>query len=70
MSFFGLFGKKKEPVDTPHSAIQKLKETEAMLVKKQDYLDNKIQNEVAAAKKYAASNNKRMALQVCQFSYF
>ena len=64
MSFFGkLFGKgsDKDPVTTGE-AIQKLRETEEMLMKKQDFLEKKIDQEVATAKKNAKTN-KRAALQ-------
>ena len=64
MSFFGkLFGKgsDKDPVTTGE-AIQKLRETEEMLMKKQDFLEKKIEQEVTTAKKNAKTN-KRAALQ-------
>nr|XP_022920811.1 charged multivesicular body protein 4c [Onthophagus taurus] len=62
MSFFkDLFGsKKKEP--TTGEAIQKLRETEDMLMKKQDFLEKKIEMEVTLAKKNV-SKNKRAAIQ-------
>ncbi|KAJ8010214.1 hypothetical protein DPEC_G00072680 [Dallia pectoralis] len=47
---------------TPQEAIHKLRETEAMLAKKQDYLENKIQQEIMIAKKNGLKN-KRAALQ-------
>ena len=43
-------------------AIQKLRETEEMLMKKQDFLEKKIEQEVTTAKKNAKTN-KRAALQ-------
>ena len=64
MSFFGkLFGKAndKDAVSTGE-AIQKLRETEEMLMKKQDFLEKKIDQEVVTAKKNAKTN-KRAALQ-------
>lgn len=64
MSFFGkLFGKAndKDAVSTGE-AIQKLRETEEMLMKKQDFLEKKIDQEVATAKKNAKTN-KRAAMQ-------
>ena len=64
MSFFGkLFGKgsDKDPVNTGE-AIQKLRETEDMLMKKQDFLEKKIETEVSIARK-KAKTNKRAALQ-------
>jgi len=53
MSFFGkIFGKggDKGAVSTGE-AIQKLRETEEMLLKKQDFLESKIDQEVATAKR-------------------
>lgn len=64
MSFFGkIFGKadKTSPVTTGE-AIQKLRETEEMLNKKQDFLEKKIEQEVGVARKNAKTN-KRAALQ-------
>ncbi|XP_018578513.1 charged multivesicular body protein 4c, partial [Anoplophora glabripennis] len=64
MSFFGkLFGGKKEDEGpTTGEAIQKLRETEDMLLKKQDFLEKKIDEYMLLAKKNA-SKNKRVALQ-------
>ncbi|CDQ56050.1 charged multivesicular body protein 4c [Oncorhynchus mykiss] len=47
---------------TPQEAIHKLRETEAMLAKKQDFLENKIEQEIMIAKKNGLKN-KRAALQ-------
>ncbi|XP_072866953.1 charged multivesicular body protein 4a isoform X2 [Chlorocebus sabaeus] len=58
-----LFGKgKKEKGPTSEEAIQKLKETEKILIKKQEFLEQKIQQELQTAKKYG-TKNKRAALQ-------
>uniref|UniRef100_A0A914P647 Charged multivesicular body protein 4b n=1 Tax=Panagrolaimus davidi TaxID=227884 RepID=A0A914P647_9BILA len=58
-----IFGGKKEPaVSTPQESISKLRETEEMLMKKQDFLEKKIQSETSTARANAASN-KRVALQ-------
>uniref|UniRef100_A0A1I7TUX7 Charged multivesicular body protein 4b n=1 Tax=Caenorhabditis tropicalis TaxID=1561998 RepID=A0A1I7TUX7_9PELO len=64
MSVFGkLFGgRKQEAPATPQDAIQKLRETEEMLEKKQDFLEKKVIDEKANAVKYG-TKNKRMALQ-------
>jgi hypothetical protein len=46
MSFFGKMfggGKKGEAAPTTGEAIQKLRETEEMLIKKQDFLEKKIE---------------------------
>ncbi|XP_068451313.1 charged multivesicular body protein 4b [Clinocottus analis] len=65
MSLFGkLFGGggKGGKGPTPQEAIQKLRETEEMLAKKQDFLEKKIDLELATAKKNG-TKNKRAALQ-------
>jgi charged multivesicular body protein 4 len=53
---------KKEVAPSTQDALEKLRETEDMLLKKQEYLENNISSEVAAAKKHGTAN-KRMALQ-------
>ncbi|XP_055838378.1 charged multivesicular body protein 4b [Episyrphus balteatus] len=63
MSFFGkMFGAKKEAAPTTGEAIQKLRETENMLIKKQEFLESKIDQELDMARKNA-SKNKRAAIQ-------
>lgn len=64
MSVFGkIFGfKKDEKSITTGEAIQKLRETEEMLVKKQDFLEKKIEQELATAKSNGVKN-KRVAIQ-------
>ncbi|KAI9546110.1 Charged multivesicular body protein 4C [Dissostichus eleginoides] len=65
MSVFGkLFGGggKGGKAPTPQEAIQKLRETEEMLAKKQDFLEKKIGEELSTAKKNG-TKNKRAALQ-------
>ena len=64
MSFFGKMfgGKKGDKAPTTGEAIQKLRETEDMLLKKQEFLEKKIDSELATAKKNAKTN-KRAALQ-------
>ncbi|XP_032369023.1 charged multivesicular body protein 4b [Etheostoma spectabile] len=65
MSVFGkLFGSggKGGKAPTPQEAIQKLRETEEMLAKKQDFLEKKIDQELLTAKKNG-TKNKRAALQ-------
>lgn len=59
MSFFGkMFGGKKEVAPSTGEAIQKLRETENMLLKKQDFLEQKIETELGTAKKNASSNKR------------
>ncbi|CAK6972550.1 charged multivesicular body protein 4b-like [Scomber scombrus] len=65
MSLFGkLFGSggKGGKSPTPQEAIQRLRETEEMLAKKQDFLEKKIDHELMTAKKNG-TKNKRAALQ-------
>ncbi|KAL3978517.1 hypothetical protein ACER0C_019579 [Sarotherodon galilaeus] len=65
MSLFGkIFGSggKGGKAPTPQDAIQRLRETEEMLAKKQDFLEKKIEQELVTAKKNG-TKNKRAALQ-------
>ena len=50
-------GKKGEP-PSPQQAIQKLRETEEMLSKKSEYLEKKIERELATAKKNGMKNKR------------
>ncbi len=50
-------GKKGEP-PSPQQAIQKLRETEEMLGKKSEFLEKRIQTELASAKKNGMKNKK------------
>lgn len=51
-------GKGKDDQPSPQVAIQKLRETEEMLGKKSEFLEKKIEKELAAAK-HAGMKNKR-----------
>lgn len=65
MSFFGKMfggGKGQDKQPTTGEAIQNLRETEEMLMKKQDFLEKKIEAETSMARKNAKTN-KRAALQ-------
>ncbi|KAK2861630.1 hypothetical protein Q5P01_001163 [Channa striata] len=65
MSLFGKFfggGGKGGKAPTPQEAIQRLRETEEMLAKKQEFLEKKIDQELIVAKKNG-TKNKRAALQ-------
>lgn len=61
MSFFakllGASGKGGKP-PTAQEAIQKLRETEEMLAKKQDFLEKKIDIELTTAKKNGTKNKR------------
>lgn len=57
--FAKLFGfKKDEKAITSGEAIQKLRETEEMLMKKQDFLEKKIETEKATAIKNGTKNKR------------
>lgn len=60
MSFLGkIFGtKKEEKGPSTEDAIQKLRSTEEMLIKKQEFLEKKIEQEVAIAKKNGTTNKR------------
>lgn len=61
MSIFGkLFGSggKGGKGPTAQEAIQKLRETEEMLAKKQDFLEKKIDQELMTAKKNGTKNKR------------
>lgn len=59
MSFFSkMFGGKKETTMTTGEAIQNLRETENMLIKKQEFLEKKIEDEIATAKKNGTKNKR------------
>uniref|UniRef100_A0A8B9I6B4 Charged multivesicular body protein 4B n=1 Tax=Anser brachyrhynchus TaxID=132585 RepID=A0A8B9I6B4_9AVES len=42
---------------SPQEAIQRLRDTEEMLSKKQEFLEKKIEQELAAARKHGTKNN-------------
>jgi len=60
MSLFEkIFGsKKKGEAPSPQEAIQRLREVQEMLTKKSDFLEKKVEHELATAKK-AGTKNKR-----------
>jgi len=64
MSFFKkIFGDgKTDKTPSPQEGIQRLREVEEMLMKKSDFLEKKIDGELATAKK-SGTKNKRVALQ-------
>ncbi|XP_038152644.1 charged multivesicular body protein 4b [Cyprinodon tularosa] len=65
MSLFGkIFGSNSKggKGPTPQEAVQKLRDTEEMLAKKQEFLEKKIEHELLTAKKNG-TKNKRAALQ-------
>lgn len=60
MSFFkNIFGgKKAEPTPSTSDSIQKLRDTENMLIKKQEFLEQKLEDELKIAKENATSNKR------------
>ena len=58
---FGKLFKKKEESKTTAEAIQDLRQNEDMLLKKQEFLEKKIDSEIEIARKNAKTN-KRLAL--------
>ena len=55
------FLRKKDTAPTPEEAMKKLRETEEMLVKKSEHMENLVKNELMNAKKHG-TKNKRQAL--------
>lgn len=61
MSLFGKIfggGGKGAKGPSPQEAIQKLRETEEMLTKKQEFLEKKIEQELQIAKKNGTKNKR------------
>lgn len=64
MSFFkNIFGKTEEKGPTTGEAIQKLRETEDMLIKKQEFLEKKIDQEITIAKTNGSKNKRGKGVQ-------
>ena len=64
MSLFGKIfggGKKGDKAPTPQEAIQRLRETEEMLQKKADFLEKKVEQELATARKNGTKNKRGTA---------
>ena len=61
MSLAKIFGggKKKDAPPTTQEAIQKLRSTEELLQKKSNHLENKISEEISAARKAGTKNKRR-----------
>ena len=60
MSLLGkLFGgKNKDKAPSPQEGIQRLREVEEMLMKKSDFLEKKIEQELTTAKKMGTKNKR------------
>lgn len=63
--FFG-FGKNEKSI-TPGEAIQKLRDTEEMLCKKQDFLEKKIDQEISLAKQHGSKNKRGNVFRINVF---
>ena len=59
-----------EKAASSEEAIQKLRETEEMLQKKSDFLEKKIENELATAKKNGIKNKRGTILVIYWLLYF
>ena len=57
-TFMKLFGGSKGKPPNSQEAIQKLRETTEMLQKKSDFLEKKIEHEVATAKRHGTKNKR------------
>lgn len=51
-------GKKEDKAPSTGEAIQKLRETEEMLVKKQEFLEKRIEKEIQTAKANGSKNKR------------
>lgn len=51
-------GKNKDKAPTPQEGIQRLREVEEMLMKKSDFLEKKIEQELTTAKKMGTKNKR------------
>lgn len=65
MSFLkNLFGKKEPPAPSASESIQKLRDTENMLLKKQEFLEQKVESELDLAKKNASANKRGKLMKI------
>jgi hypothetical protein len=70
MSFFGKVfgsGKKDEKAPTTGEAIQKLRETEEMLIKKQEFLEKKIEQVKKAPHEFSITTLRMTTLSIMTF---
>ncbi|OBS64379.1 hypothetical protein A6R68_07079, partial [Neotoma lepida] len=56
--FKGTRSSRARAAPNPQEALARLRETEEMLAKKQEYLENRIQRELALAKKHGSQNKR------------
>lgn len=70
MSFFkNIFGgKKADAGPTASESIQQLRDTENMLLKKQEYLESKIEAETKIAKENATTNKRGNCMSISELS--
>lgn len=67
MSLLGkLFGsgKNKDKAPSPQEGIQRLREVEEMLMKKSDFLEKKIEQELTTAKKMGTKNKRGKQISI------
>ncbi|KAK6188625.1 hypothetical protein SNE40_004765 [Patella caerulea] len=62
-------GGKKDQVPSPAEAIQRLREVEEMLLKKSDFLEKKIGQQIATAKKHGTKNKRHEYKQKFSFKF-
>lgn len=63
-------GKKEDKAPTTGEAIQKLRETEEMLIKKQEFLEKKIEQELDVARKNGTKNKRGLCLEICIYRQY
>ena len=63
MRLFG--GNRGGKPPNPQEAIQQLRETTEMLQKKSDYLEKKIETEIATAKRHGTKNKRSKSFMFC-----
>jgi len=56
---------RKAPGPSPQEAIHRLRETEEMLSRKQEYLEQKIEQELAIARKNGTKNKRGLLCTYC-----
>lgn len=56
--FRGTRSSRARAAPSPQEALARLRETEEMLAKKQEYLESRIQRELALAKKHGSQNKR------------
>lgn len=68
VKLFGTGGKGGKPA-SPQEAIQRLRDTEEMLTKKQEFLEKKIDQELLVAKRNGTKNKRGETCQKCRLRF-